>query len=320
MPLHWRTGLAAVRTMDKRLNQIQTGSLTDSRLNDDFVFWLKTKGLNYLLIVLVIGCAYMGWNWYHRVRSQSRADAWLRLERATTPQELAVVATEDGSVDSIAILAKVRSANTYLGSILRGVRYDRDATAEDAKITPELRAEWLENADQLFADIDRTLSQPNTPPALTPTAFHALMGRAAVAEARGDADATRRYLDAAAARATGPYAPLAEVARRRADGVAAAALGAELPPRAALPNAAPPPTLAPTITPSGSGAPITLTPTAPPPGMPALPMPRPPVNSPAAPSRTPPAMPPPSSAPAAPSAPPSAPPAPSAPPSAPPTP
>ena len=37
--------------MDKRLNQIQTGTLTESRLNDDFVYWLKTKGLNYLLVV-----------------------------------------------------------------------------------------------------------------------------------------------------------------------------------------------------------------------------------------------------------------------------
>ena len=237
--------------MDKRLNQIQTGSLTDSRLNEDFVFWLKTKGLNYLLVVLLVGCGYMGWHWYQRVRSQSRADAWLRLERASTPQELAVVATEDGSVDSIALIAKLRSANAYLGSILRGVRFDREPTAEDAKITPELRKEWLENADMLFEDIATSLSAPNVAPALTPMAFHALMGRAAVAEARGDADATRAMLDAASKRATGSYAPLAEVAKKRVEKVELAALGAELPPRSAVPTAGP--NLLPTVTPQMPG-------------------------------------------------------------------
>ena len=30
--------------MDKRLKDIQQGTLTESRLNSDFLFWLKEKG------------------------------------------------------------------------------------------------------------------------------------------------------------------------------------------------------------------------------------------------------------------------------------
>lgn len=231
-----RSTMAPEHRVDKRLSQIQTGTLTDSRLNEDFVFWLKTKGLNYLLVILLIGCAYMGYQWWHRMKSHSRADAWMRLERASTPQELAVVAAEEGSVDSIALLAKIRAANTYLGSVVRGVRFDREPDAEDARLTPELRAEWLEDADRLFAEVAKALSVQSTPAALTPMAFHALMGRAAVAEARGDVEGTRRALEEAAARATGPFSSLAEVARQRGESVELVAMGIELPPREALPS------------------------------------------------------------------------------------
>lgn len=245
--------------MDKRLNQIQTGTLTDSRLNDDFVFWLKTKGLNYLLIILLVGCGYMGFQWWHRMRSHSRADAWLRLERAATPQELASVAAEEGAIDSVALLAKVRSANTYLSSIVRGVRFDREPGAEDAKVTAELRKEWLEDADRLFAEVAQSLAAANAPAAMTPMAFHALMGRAAVAEARGDVEGTRRALAEAEARVTGPFEPLGEVARKRGESLELIAMGIELPPRASLPSGSAPgliPGLSTTVVPP-QGRPVT---------------------------------------------------------------
>ncbi len=44
----------------RRLNQVQTQDLTESRVNDDFVFWLKKHGSNYLLVVLVAAVGVMG--------------------------------------------------------------------------------------------------------------------------------------------------------------------------------------------------------------------------------------------------------------------
>ncbi len=136
--------------MDKRLNQIQTGTLTESRLNDDFVYWLKTKGLNYLLVVLLIGCGVMGYQWYQRVQNQRRGEAWARLEAAGTPQDLVEVVSEHGSIGSLAIIARVRAADTYVGSVIRGVRYDRDPTSPEAAVTPELRTQWFDEADRHF--------------------------------------------------------------------------------------------------------------------------------------------------------------------------
>jgi len=222
--------------MDKRLNQIQTGTLTEGRMNEDFVFWLKTSGLNILLVVLLIGCGYMGWHWWQRTRNEARADAWRKFEQASTPQDLAVVAVDAAGVDSVAILAKLRAADTYLESITSGVRFDRDAKAEDAKVTPELRVEWLDNADQLFLEVSQSASAKTAPRALLPAAFHAVIGRAAVAEARGDAAAARRFLEEAALLAGSDFAPLGEVARKRAETVEVAALGLELPPLSALPT------------------------------------------------------------------------------------
>lgn len=46
----------------KRLSQVQTQDLTESRLNDDFVYWLKKNGTNTLLVVLIALCAFLGFN------------------------------------------------------------------------------------------------------------------------------------------------------------------------------------------------------------------------------------------------------------------
>ena len=46
--------------MDDRLKQVQTTDLTDSRLNHEFVAWLKTSGMNYLLMLLLVACVAVG--------------------------------------------------------------------------------------------------------------------------------------------------------------------------------------------------------------------------------------------------------------------
>ena len=61
--------------MDDRLKQVQTTDLTDSRLNHEFVAWLKTSGMNYLLMLLLVACAFLAWDWWNRSR----------MKRATRP-------------------------------------------------------------------------------------------------------------------------------------------------------------------------------------------------------------------------------------------
>ena len=71
--------------MDERLKEVQTTDLTDSRVNRDFVDWLKTKGMNYLLLALLALCAFFAWEWYQQQSVLARDQAWADLTNATSP-------------------------------------------------------------------------------------------------------------------------------------------------------------------------------------------------------------------------------------------
>ena len=66
-----------------RSSQVQTQDLTESRLNDDFVFWLKKNGMNTLLVVLIAACAFLGYNYWQRKNVDMTAAAWSDMMNAT---------------------------------------------------------------------------------------------------------------------------------------------------------------------------------------------------------------------------------------------
>ena len=74
--------------MDDRLKQVQTTDLTDSRLNHEFVAWLKTSGMNYLLMLLLVACAFLAWDWWNRKQDEAVDTAWTELSSATSPAAL----------------------------------------------------------------------------------------------------------------------------------------------------------------------------------------------------------------------------------------
>src|SRR5262245_25193708 len=117
------------KTDRRRLQEIQQQDLTESRLNQEFVDWLKTKGMNWLLVVLLGLCAYMGWNWWRDRQVKAREAAWASFSSATLPAALEEVAATHQGVDSVDALALVVAADRYLGSVQSGVRFDRDAGA-----------------------------------------------------------------------------------------------------------------------------------------------------------------------------------------------
>ena len=138
--------------MDKRLKDIQQGTLTESRLNSDFLFWLKEQGPNYLLAVLLVLCAILGWNWWEQRGKADRDAAWVEYAKASgpegSPQMLVEVAGKHANLDALATLASLDAADRYLEAVRSGKRVDREANAPDAAITPELRAQYLEEADR----------------------------------------------------------------------------------------------------------------------------------------------------------------------------
>lgn len=265
--------------IDRRLKNVQQADLTESRVNDDFVYWLRTWGSNILLVVLLIAAAGMGYYWWEQKQQKERDDAWTELAGATLPAALVEVGQKHQGKDAVSLFAQMKAADTYLQAVLSGRRFDRDATATDAAITPELREQWLKEADRLYAQVATATAGDS---ATGKMGFYcgALFGRAAVAEDLGDLKAAEGYLHEIQERTKGTdFALSGDLAAKRIERLTLLAQRIDLPPR---PVQLPPSTL-PNLGAAGStgaaddivrqlqgGAPsgISLTPVAPPTGAP----------------------------------------------------
>lgn len=199
--------------MDNRLKDIQHGTLTESRLNSDFLFWLKTKGPNYLLLAMLVLCGFMGLNWWENRVALARDGAWNEFLSAQTPQALIEVANKHTDTDAISQLATINAADAYMQSIQMNKRFDRETGATDAAVTPELRAEYLAEADRLYAKVVSEGSQSAGPRSLVTVT--ALFGRASVAETKNDPTQAALFLTQAQELAAKTYPQLAKVAQHR---------------------------------------------------------------------------------------------------------
>ena len=139
--------------IDRRLKTMQQADLSEGRVNDDFVHWLKTWGQNILLGVLIIAAIAMGWFWWTQRQEKERDNAWAELGGANLPAALQEVAAKHEGKDAVAPFAELLAADRYLTAVLSDQRFDREAGAVDAALTPELRTEWLKAADTLYAKV-----------------------------------------------------------------------------------------------------------------------------------------------------------------------
>ncbi|MBU3728100.1 MAG: hypothetical protein FGM37_02475 [Phycisphaerales bacterium] len=196
----------------KRLGGVQKTDLTESRLNDDFVYWLRTSGPNWLLGVMVVACLVLGWQWWKNSRAAARDTAWQEFGAATLPAALRDVAARHGNVDSVAAYALLTAGDRYLMSVQTGVRFDRDVGDADAKLTPEMRTQWMGEADSLYAQV---IDAAGDKPQLAAFAAAGLFGRAAIAESQGRFDEATALLARAEKIAAGRYPAVAVQATKR---------------------------------------------------------------------------------------------------------
>ena len=222
--------------MDNRLKDIQQGTLTESRLNSDFLFWLKTKGPNYLLVAMLVLCGFMGFNWWENRAMQARDGAWNEFLSAQTPQELIEIANKNSGTDSISALATLNAADAYMTSLQTNKRFDREVGAADSALTPELRTEYLAEADRLYAKVEGEGSHETGPASLLTVA--ALFGRAAVAETKNDPTQAALYLNQAKDLAAKTYPQLAKVADNRKQSLPELSKIRDMPSRPVDPSAA----------------------------------------------------------------------------------
>ena len=203
--------------MDRqRLEQVQQTDLTESKLNQDFVDWLKSSGPTWLLVILLGVCAFLGMNKWRAYKAQKYDTAWQALAGVENgdPRSAEDIAEDEDYANTAAIstLAHLEAGRGFLQAV--ALQRDLDATNPmQTDLAPEKREDYLAKADRNFqAVIDKNQSKPDRDLHVV----QAMFGRAAVAESRGDLDRARELYDQAATKAQAAYPALAEVARHRA--------------------------------------------------------------------------------------------------------
>jgi hypothetical protein len=220
--------------MDRdRLKQVQQTDLTESRVNEDFVLWLKTRGPSWLLAVLIVLCVFVVVDRWRQSKARHQDSAWIELTGAQSPPAYLEVADSYTDVGSVSVLARIGAADTYLGSVRLGTRFDRTETDDDFQLTDEKRTEYLDEAGRLYGEVlERARSNPDQRLFAVAAAF----GLAAVAESRGDLDGALGHLEQAAEFAGDDYVFLAGQARKRLETIDSLAVGRELPRAEDLPE------------------------------------------------------------------------------------
>lgn len=223
-----------------RLRQVQTTDLTESRLNDDFVYWLKRNGSNYLLVVLLIACGVLGWNYYTRQQVAKSATAWADLSTASEsrmPEPLEQAAKDHAAIPQVAMMALIAAGDLRLGQIQRGELSPAVGTTPAVPLDDAARKIAQEAADDNYAkaaQIAEKLGGGNRDH-IAPVLFSSLFGRAAVAESRGDFEASKKHLEEVAAIAGDKWPRIAEIAKTRMTGLVALAKPIAVPAAAEIP-------------------------------------------------------------------------------------
>ena len=185
--------------MDERQTKIREGAGLDaSRLNTEFVDFLKKWSTPFLLVLVVIAGLYT-LSQRREIAREARIDqAFASLNAATSPSALLDIANEYDNVGAVAETARLRAADTLMLAVFRGLK-------PGAAITP---AGQIENPDDVTTDedIENFLTQSeglyqqvwDETPVEPIKVWHKIgagFGMAAVAETRGDAEAARAWYE-----------------------------------------------------------------------------------------------------------------------------
>jgi hypothetical protein len=186
--------------MDERQRQIREGAgLEESRLNVEFIDFLKKWSSPALVVVALLALGYFGLQKLKEHRHQSLEAAFAELESAmdsASPTALLAVAENHAGQAAVAEMARLYAADVYLNSaragLAPGATVDANGKPRDPAdlLTPEQIEQQLARAAELYqAVVDRTSSMPDQ----VQHTIGGLYGLAAVAESRQKPDEARSY-------------------------------------------------------------------------------------------------------------------------------
>ena len=214
--------------MDRqRLKEVHQTDLTESRINEDFLDWLKSNGPTWLLVILVAMCVFIGVQRYKTYKVNHRNEAWAAFFEARLPGSYEDVANNYEDVGQLANLSRLQAAEELLRLVQAGMALDATLAPDDLNdpendpasepLTDELREQYLARADGLYQQV---IAADDGSMALALYVVNAYNGRAAIAESRGDAEAARDFYLKVAQRAEAAFPAQAAIARQRAEDAA----------------------------------------------------------------------------------------------------
>jgi hypothetical protein len=195
--------------MDERQAQIrERAGLEESRLNQEFIDWLRKWGTPILLVVALLAVGYNVKDRWHKARDTKLDAGFEELTAATmggnsSPDTLlSIASTYDGHA-AISSLARLDAADAYLDAIRRGVKPGAVLKTKEGTPTGELenpediltdsdRTNFLKLAGDLYQEVYDKCSTESGQQLLT---INALYGLAAIAECRQEFDKAKGYYE-----------------------------------------------------------------------------------------------------------------------------
>jgi len=194
--------------MDERQAQIrERAGLEESRLNQEFIDWLRKWGTPILLVVAVLAVGYALRDRWHKAADTKLDGGFEELAAATTggnsnPDTLLAIASEYDGHASISSLARLEAADAYLDALRRGIKpgsvlkQDKDHVGElenpEDVLTDADRTDFLKRAGDLYQLV---FDQTSPKPGQQILTLNALYGLAAVAEGRQEFDKAKGYYE-----------------------------------------------------------------------------------------------------------------------------
>lgn len=281
---------------DPQFKITERAGLEESKLNQDFIEFLRKWSSPILLVAVAVFGGYALYQRYERSQATKIDAAFaeytaLLASGNPSPTSLLEIADTYKNVKSIGPMARLSAADAYMAAVRArralgaSVGQDGSLSSTDGLLTSTLKEEYLVKAREIYAGVLKDCSKV---PERRIMSLSAAFGLAAVAESEGNfSDATALYEQAATlAEGQGDQAH-AKIARDRITGLDKLKTITEPLSAADLPK---PPVPAPVVPPVGPAGPAPLTPpAATPEGTPAAPTPPPATPPAAAPSGNPPA-------------------------------
>lgn len=191
---------------DNRLNQITEGAgLQESRLNVEFIEFIRKWSTPVLLVLAVLAVGYFLWNKQKEIKAARLDEAFEQYNLSTetmspSPDALRQIAEDYSGVTGVRLLAQLAAADEYLRAVKRGVKpgavLNQQGIAENPEdlMTDEDRERFLAEAEALYEQVHAAAAEE---PELALHTLSALYGIAAVAESRGDLEGAKNVLDQA---------------------------------------------------------------------------------------------------------------------------